>query len=339
MPGSVTSLFSEPEDLEAALREDGCLGLLIAGQGQFRARLTQLTLRRFRLMAAAEQMARIAFIAVPADMVLILFPIRRGMALVCGGIAMREGEIIAVGSGQRVHVRTDGLCRWGAICLPVTELALYGSALTGAPFAVPPGVSCWLPPPKDGRHLRQLHAAAIRMAEIRPQAFLDAYAVHGLEQQLIHALIESVSACAATEGTAAAGRHRKIMADFEGLIQIHSDRSPRMSEICVALGVSNRQLRSLCAAHLGMSGTGYIRLRRMSLVRRNLRCSDRDTATVSDIARRCGFRALGRFAANYRGAFGELPSATLQRGSGRKLVELRLHRPRHANGRSTSLTA
>jgi AraC-like DNA-binding protein len=156
------------------------------------------------------------------------------------------------------------------------------------------------------------------MAEIRPQAFLDAYAVHGLEQQLIHALIESVSACAATEGTAAVRRDRNIMAEFEGLVQIHSDRSPRMSEICVALGVSNRQLRSLCARHLGMSGTGYIRLRRMSLVRRNLQCSDRYAATVSDIARRSGFRALGRFAANYRGAFGELPSATLRRGSGRK---------------------
>jgi AraC-like DNA-binding protein len=54
----------------------------------------------------------------------------------------------------------------------------------------------------------------------------------------------------------------------------------------------------------------------MSLVRRNLRQADRDTATVSEIARRSGFRDLGRFAANYRGAFGELPSVTLQRGSG-----------------------
>jgi AraC-like DNA-binding protein len=318
MPGSVTSLFSEPEDLAAALREDGCLDLLIAGQGQFRARLTQLTLHRFRLMAAEEQMARIAFIAVPADMVLILFPIRRGMALVCGGIAMRPGEIIAVGAGQRMHMRTDGLCRWGAIWLPVAELALYGSALTGAPFDVPAGVSCWLPLAKDKRHLHQLHAAAIRMAERRPQAFHDAYAVHGLEQQLIDVLIDCLSAVAATKGTPTARRHQDIMADFAGLIRIHADRKPRMSEIYAELCVSNRLLRSLCATHLGMSGTGYIRLRRMSLVRRNLRCSDRYAATVSDIARRSGFRALGRFAANYRGAFGELPSATLRRGSGRK---------------------
>ena len=39
MPGSVTSVFSEPGDFEAALREEGGLGLLITGRGQFRARL------------------------------------------------------------------------------------------------------------------------------------------------------------------------------------------------------------------------------------------------------------------------------------------------------------
>jgi AraC-like DNA-binding protein len=66
----------------------------------------------------------------------------------------------------------------------------------------------------------------------------------------------------------------------------------------------------------------------MSLVRRNLLHAVCDAASVSEIARRYGFRDLGRFAAIYRNACGELPSATLQRGSARKLMELRLHRMR-----------
>jgi AraC-like DNA-binding protein len=77
-----------------------------------------------------------------------------------------------------------------------------------------------------------------------------------------------------------------------------------------------------------MSGAGYIRLRRLSLVRSILRRPDPDAVTVSEIARRYGFRDLGRFAAAYRAAFGELPSATLQSGLGRKLAGLRLHRTR-----------
>jgi hypothetical protein len=42
MPGSVTSVFSEAQEFEAALLEKGNLGLLIIGPGVFRARLTQV---------------------------------------------------------------------------------------------------------------------------------------------------------------------------------------------------------------------------------------------------------------------------------------------------------
>jgi AraC-like DNA-binding protein len=239
---------------------------------------------------------------------------------------MRGGEILTLGPGQYVHARTDGPCRWGAVWFPLKELARYGSAMTGAPFAVASFAQCWRPPPAASRHLLQLHAAAIRMAESRPQALLDAEAAHGLEQQLIHALINCLSAGSAIKGTPAAYRHQDIMVDFEGLLETHPDRNPRVAEISAALGVSDRLLRLLCAEHLGISGTGYIRLRRMSLVRRVLRCADRDAATVSEVVRRFGFRDLGRFAASYRAAFGELPSATLRRGSGRKPMEPRLHR-------------
>jgi hypothetical protein len=60
MPGSVTSVFSEAEDFEAALREEDCLGLLVTGPGAFRARLTQVALHRIRLSAAEEYLPRIA---------------------------------------------------------------------------------------------------------------------------------------------------------------------------------------------------------------------------------------------------------------------------------------
>jgi AraC-like DNA-binding protein len=326
MPGSVTSVFSEAEDFAAALVKEGCRCLLIAGRGQFRARLTQVALHRLRLSAAEERLSRIAFITVPADMVMMSFPIGTEKGPVYGGIGMRGGEIMTLGPGQGVHVRTDGPRRWGAIWIPLKELARYGSALTGAPFAVPSFAQSWRPPPAASRHLLQLHAAAIRMAEIRPQALLDAEAAHGLEQQLIHAMIKCLSAGSAIKGTSAAYRHQDIMVDFEALLRTHPDRHPRAAEISAALGVSDRLLRLLCAEHLGMSGAGYIRLRRMSLVRHILRCADRDAATVSEVVGRYGFRDLGRFAASYRAAFGELPSVTLRRGSGRKLMEPRLRR-------------
>lgn len=112
-------------------------------------------------------------------------------------------------------------------------------------------------------------------------------------------------------------RHRDIMVHFERLLESQPDRAACVTEIGGVLGVSPRLLRALCAEYLGMSPTAYDRLRRMSLVRRALRRGDAKTASVSEVASRCGFHNVSRFTLNYRAAFNEPPSATLRRSLGR----------------------
>jgi AraC-like DNA-binding protein len=313
MPGTITSAFSEPEDFEAALSLEGCVALLITGRGEFRAQLTQVTLHRLRLSATTEQLSRIAFIAVPTDMVKVGFPIRNRSVPVRGGIGIRPGDIMTLGPGEHVHERTYGPRRWGAVWIPVQELVRYGSALTGVPFAVPRVARRWQSPPAAGRRLRSLHAAAIRMAAIRPQVFFNAETTRGLEQQLIHAVVECLTTGSIVESSPATRRNQTIMARFEQVLQTQPDRKVRMTEICAVLGVSDRWLRSLCTEYLELSPIGYDRLRRMSLVRRALRGEDRNAASVSTVARRYAFRNLGRFNPSYRAAFGELPSVALRR--------------------------
>jgi hypothetical protein len=143
MPGSVTSVFSEPDDFQAALREDGVLSLLITGHGQFRARLTQVTLHRWRLWTSEEHLSRIGFVAVPANAILVLLPISSRVASICGGIGMRAGDIMMLGCGLQVQTRTDGPCRWASLRLPAQEIARYGRALIGAGFAVPATAQLW----------------------------------------------------------------------------------------------------------------------------------------------------------------------------------------------------
>ena len=85
MPASVTSVFSEPDDFQAALREGGVLSLLTTGRGQFRARLTQVTLHRWRLWTSEEHLSRIALVAVPVNAILVLLPISSGVAPIWAG--------------------------------------------------------------------------------------------------------------------------------------------------------------------------------------------------------------------------------------------------------------
>jgi AraC-like DNA-binding protein len=271
MPGSVISTFSEPEDYEDALRKEGCRGLVITGRGQFRARLTQITLHRLRLSAAEEQLSRIAFISVPNDIIVTAFPIHDRTAKIGEKVQTRSHEIMILAPGEQVHLRANGPRRWGAVWFPAEELAQYGSAMMGVPFVAPAATRRWRPPPKAIRRLRGLHAAAIRMAATRPQTLVDADAARGLEQQLIDAAVDCLSAGSAGENTRHGRRNRDIMARFEQLLQRGHGRLLTMAEACAALDVSERLLRSLCAEHLGLTPTAYDRLRRMSLARRALR--------------------------------------------------------------------
>src|SRR5215467_772394 len=138
MPGSVTSVFDEGEHFEAALREEGCLSLLVTGAGPFRARLTQITLHSLHLVSAEETLPRVGFVQVPADNVLVALPYSETPAPIWGVMETRAGEMITLGPDQQIHSRTDGRCHWAAIRLPAENLAQYGGALSGAAFAVPP---------------------------------------------------------------------------------------------------------------------------------------------------------------------------------------------------------
>ena len=320
MPGSRVFVFGEAEDFQAALNTDGIAGMLFTGRGQFRARLTQVELERFRLAAAEEAQSRVAFIVVATGRVLVSFPIDRGPSPVWGGIEIRTGEMVTFGPGQRLHALTVGACHWGTIQVPAEQLADYGRAVNGRRLLVPPAVR-WRPPPAARRELRGLHRAAIRMAEARSGAFTDLLGAHGLEQQLLDALIECLSE-GGEEESATSRRHRDILARFEDLLA--AEPLLPLAEICTALGVSERLLRDCCKKYLGMGPSRYRHLCAMQKLYRALRSGTPDAASVAQVARRHGFRDLGRLAAAYRAVYGELPSETLRRGVGREFTRFSL---------------
>jgi AraC-like DNA-binding protein len=272
MPASVTSVFSEPDDFRAALRADGVLSLLVTEPGQFRARLTQVTLQHLRLSAGDEQLSRIAFVAVPADMILVALPIGARPAPIWGGTAMQAGEVLTFGPGVRIHARTDEPCRWGVIRSPSEYLAQFGRAVSGTELLVRP-TARWRPPRAALRQLRHLHQAAVHRVEVRSEVLADLETAHGLEQQLIHALVECLANGSAIEATRATIEHRDVAVRFEALLQAQREPSLRIAEIRNLLGVSVPALRTACEEQLGMGPAEYVRRRRMQQVDRAVKCS------------------------------------------------------------------
>jgi len=77
-------------------------------------------------------------------------------------------------------------------------------------------------------------------------------------------------------------------------------------------GVRPRTLETHFKMFLGTTPLGWVRQMRLARVRRELLHIGPQT-TVTDVALASGFSQLGRFSVEYRKAFGEAPSATIQR--------------------------
>jgi AraC family ethanolamine operon transcriptional activator len=89
-----------------------------------------------------------------------------------------------------------------------------------------------------------------------------------------------------------------------------------MLEVCQRTGTSRRLLESVVQMRTGKPPLEYLRWRRLWRARSLLSRPDEDT-TVTEVAFTLGFRHLGRFAAAYAATFGERPSLTLARATGR----------------------
>ena len=309
---SAISLFSEPDDFQAALEQSGCIGLIVTERGEFRARITELTLGRLRLSAVEERLSRIACYTLAPGLFRVIMPGPEG-ALVCGGIGLDRGAILTHHATKTVYERLSGPARWNDVILPTRRLARYGHVLTGADIVLPHAVHLWRPPTGALRRLAAVHAAALLTARTHTGGIPVVAADPGLEQTFMERLVECLATAQVNTKSAATDRHVTLMADLEGIADDYWDRSPSIPEICAALGISERTLRGCCHEHLNMAPNRYFRLRRMQQARRVLRDADPNTVTVAQVAKQHGFRELGRFAAAYRAAFGELPSTTLHR--------------------------
>jgi AraC-like DNA-binding protein len=98
------------------------------------------------------------------------------------------------------------------------------------------------------------------------------------------------------------------------LLKRHPARERSMDEIAAACGVARRTLEKHFRRFIGRTPRQMRRELRLDRVRREL-LRAQPGARVADIATRCGFNHLGRFAADYKELYGEAPSATLQRRS------------------------
>ncbi len=134
-----------------------------------------------------------------------------------------------------------------------------------------------------------------------------------LEDELITKFVMAVEMLAdRRRGTQSTGIER-AMARAEDYLDSHLTTAVSRADVAAAAGVSVRTLSRGFLTRHGTGPMGFLKTRRMDAAYRKLAMAEAGSMRVTDIAIRYGFTHFGQFAMEYKKAFGESPSVTLNR--------------------------
>ena len=304
MPSSSVRRFFDPDDYGASIRWT-VAEITLTARGRFSAQLTRIDLHQLWMQRFSESLPRVAHATLPAGRTVVSFRTRPGPSLRRGGVETTPTTIM-LGSELDYYQQSSGPVHFGSMSLPTEEMVgeVNGAASRSAILISPR--------PEAMARLLRLHREAGDLAEKTPEIITDGNAAHGLEQALIHAMLDCLGQGRADGDRSAVRRHQLIMRRFRQVLEIHREDVLFLPQVCEMIGVSERTLRRCCQEQIGMGPMQFLLLRRMHLARRALREADPATESVTSIATRFGFWELGRFAGSYRSLFAEPPSVTLR---------------------------
>ena len=193
----------------------------------------------------SDNLPRVGHSATMAGRAIFSFRTEPGPSLLAGGMEMQPTSIVRHSEGQNYHRRSSGFASYGGMSLPVEEMAAVGEAMAAVDLTPPRDAMLITPPPAAMTRLQRLHAAAGHLAENAPEMIAHPETARGLEQLLIHALVECLSLGEASEDRLALRRHATIMRRFRRAVEETPDQALYIPELCKAIGVSGRTLRGV----------------------------------------------------------------------------------------------
>ncbi len=167
MPSSAVRTFSDPDDYAAAIRATRA-ELTVIGRGHFTAKLTRIDLLSLWMQRFSDNLPRVAHSAAMTGRAIISFRTEPGPSLLWSGVEMQPTNITRHSEGKNSFQRSSGSASWGAMSLPVEEMASVGAALAGCDLTPPRDALIVNPSPSAMAKLQRLHAAAGRLAEEAP---------------------------------------------------------------------------------------------------------------------------------------------------------------------------
>jgi len=231
-----------------------------------------------------------------------------GAPVWCNGREVQAGALLYAG-GAELQTRAEGPIGYFSVSLP----GLAGLAATLAPDTTLPsgaGLRHVVRAVAELRSLNRLLAEVRSSAEAGTLTLGAPAARQGFRETIGAALLRVLSAEGPERDGTGELSASALVRSTEAYLRERRYQPVFLSELCAAAGASEPRLRRAFAQVYGVGPVRYLRLRRLAMVRRDLRATRQDQLTVSAAAARYGFFELGRFAGDYRSVFGEPPSHT-----------------------------
>jgi AraC-like DNA-binding protein len=304
--------FDDPEAYQAAI-QGGQLEILPTAKGRFQVEMSQVRLDRVWMQRF--------HIALPQVSTAMTAPERKAIAFLTEesspsvqhcGMEVTPDDIIVCSHGVW-HQRSLPNFHYGSMSVSTQDFPHLYESIVGRELRKERSSPIF----RAGRALmsqiRAVHKEVGQLAKLAPDILDCPAVVQDLEERLIQAMVRCFTDGSNRNASRGAQQHELMVSRFEQFLEANENRALYLSEICAAIGVSERTLRFACEDHMGMGPIRFLSLRRMHLAHRALLQADPVASTVTEIATGFGFWELGRFSVAYRRLFGESPSATLRR--------------------------
>jgi AraC-like DNA-binding protein len=232
-------------------------------------------------------------------------------------IALDCDQSAIVSPGQRVTLTTEGSHNWFNLRVEPSAFERKLACLLGAP---PKGKLEFAPSvDRNSPRFQQLWRLIRFFSEQLDSTAepLPPLVLRELEQAVLVAFLSvnrhTFSHLLEREPNETIPSHVRRVEEF---IEAHWDQTIRIEDLVETTGASARAIFKAFQHARGYSPMAFARTIRLKQARKMLATAAPD-ASVTSVAFACGFGNLGHFARDYREAFGELPSATLSRATGR----------------------
>jgi AraC family ethanolamine operon transcriptional activator len=300
--------FSDPEELAEGIPEiDG--EFVQVSRGAFHAQVSRVELSEVRLHQTYSLPETVSEMAID-DSTLFL-----GTSLQCDGPLLVHGKELEprklfIPEGEFVRHARNFRGLW--IGLNRKQVESTVCALLGVDeIRLPNGFLC-------GHHEleRSLIGTMAAQADVmlgQPERLADPSARNEANYALMSRALELLLAvCEGTRTTEAPPvRKARIVRCCNEHFDACGHERLSLADLAKAAGVSARSLNYAFNDLYGISPMRYFALKRLGRARSELQRSNAERGVVKRVALTTGYTQLGRFAAEYRALFGELPSITL----------------------------